>query len=72
MISINLAQEQGKAIELLENYNQGDFSYVYKGKVGIKLQFETTGDPEQAAKKAKELIKEQPWGTVLYFNVMVG
>ena len=33
------------------------------------LIFTTTADDaEAAAKKAKELIKAQPWGSVLYFQ----
>ncbi|MFV0559095.1 MAG: hypothetical protein ACK5NA_00045 [Enterococcus sp.] len=68
MISIASAMQQDAIKELLENYNEGDFSYTFKEKQGIKLIFETTGIPEDAAKKAKELIKAQPWGTVLYFQ----
>ena len=30
-----------------------------------------TGDPETAAQVAKQLIKEQPWGGVLYFQATV-
>ena len=70
MIVINLAQEQEKAISLLEAYD-GDCTFKFQEKQGIKLLFSVTGDPEMAAKKAKELIKAQPWGTVLYFNTMV-
>ena len=33
--------------------------------------FEVEGDPETAAQVAKQLIKEQPWGGVLYFQATV-
>ena len=72
MIILNMAQNQDKVIELLENYVGDDFTYKLEGKQGIQLKFFVTGDPELAGKKAKSLIKAQPWGTVLYFNVMVG
>ncbi|MCL2863950.1 MAG: hypothetical protein FWE25_00265 [Lachnospiraceae bacterium] len=72
MITINLAQNQADAIALLEAYQGGDFSYKFEGKQGIRMKFSVTGDPEQAGKKAKDLIKSQQWGTNLYFNVMIG
>ncbi|WP_461198309.1 hypothetical protein [Enterococcus sp. N249-2] len=69
MISIASAMQQDAIKELLENYNEDGLSYSFKEKQGIKLLFTTTGkDTEAAAKKAKELIKAQPWGTVLYFQ----
>ena len=55
--------------ELLEGYNEEGMTFTFKEKQGIKMFFETSAeDPEAAAKKAKELIKAQPWGTVLYFQ----
>ena len=72
MITINLALKQEEAIVLLEAYEGSDFSYKYEGKQGIQLKFSITGAPEAAAKRAKALIKAEPWGTNLYFNVMVG
>ena len=54
-------------IILLEGYNEEGMTFTFKEKQGIKMFFETSAeDPEAAAKKAKELIKAQPWGTVLY------
>ena len=72
MIILNLAQCQDQAKELLEAYNEGDFSYKFEAKSGIRMKFSVTGDPQEAAKKAKALIKAQPWGTTLFFNVQVG
>lgn len=69
MISIASAMQQDAIKELLEGYNEEGISFTFKEKQGIKLLFETTAeDTEEAAKKAKELIKAQPWGTVLYFQ----
>ncbi|WP_430609544.1 hypothetical protein [Enterococcus sp. DIV0876] len=69
MISIASAMQQDAIKELLEGYNEDGLSYSFKEKQGIKLIFTTTGeDTEAAAKKAKELIKAQPWGSVLYFQ----
>ncbi|MDR0922068.1 MAG: hypothetical protein LBM95_06785 [Lactobacillales bacterium] len=70
MITINLAQMQDKAIALLESYSGDDFSYKFLEKKGIKLRFEVTGDSEAAAKKAKQLIKGESWGSVLFFNIV--
>ena len=69
MITIASAMPQDAIQELLEGFNEDGISFQFKEKQGIKLMFETTAsDPEVAAKKAKELIKAQPWGTVLYFQ----
>lgn len=68
MISIASAMQQDAIKELLEAYNEEGISYTFKEKKGINLLFEVSGDPEAAAKKAKELIKAAPWGSVLYFQ----
>ncbi len=69
MITIASAMQQDEIKELLEGYNEEGMTFTFKEKQGIKLLFETSAeDPEVAAKKAKELIKAQPWGTVLYFQ----
>ena len=69
MITIASAMQQDEIKELLEGYNEEGITFTFREKQGIKLFFETSAeDPEVAAKKAKELIKAQPWGTVLYFQ----
>ena len=68
MISISSAMQQDAIKELLEGYGEGDFTYSFKEKKGIKMFVEVTGDPEAAAAQAKALIKAQPWGSVLYFQ----
>lgn len=71
MISIASAMQQEEIKKVLEDYSGEDVSYTFKEKQGIKLIFDVTGDPEQAAAKAKALIKEQPWGSVLFFQAAV-
>ena len=69
MITIASAMQQDEIKELLEGYNEEGMTFTFKEKQVIKLFFETSAeDPEDAAKKAKELIKAQHWGTVLYFQ----
>ncbi|MGC6767171.1 hypothetical protein ACYSNR_04670 [Enterococcus sp. LJL128] len=68
MIGISSAMQQDAIKELLNTYDGGDFTYTFKEKQGIKLVFEVTGDAAAAAVKAKEMIKAQPWGNVLYFQ----
>ncbi|MBL1227896.1 hypothetical protein IW492_01450 [Enterococcus sp. BWB1-3] len=68
MIAISSAMQQDAIKELLEGYSEGDFTYTFKEKQGIKLIFEVTGDSEEAAAKAKQLIKGESWGNVLYFQ----
>ena len=69
MISIASAMQQEAIKELLGAYNEEGVSFTFKEKQGIKLFFETSADDkEAAAKKAKELIKAEPWGSVLFFQ----
>ncbi|MBP1045360.1 hypothetical protein I6N96_03660 [Enterococcus sp. BWM-S5] len=68
MIGISSAMQQDAIKDLLNNYDGGDFTYSFKEKQGIKLVFDVTGDAAAAATKAKDLIKAQSWGNVLYFQ----
>lgn len=68
MITITSAMKQEEIKKILENYDECDFTFTFKEKKGIKLAFDVTGDKEEAAKKAKEIIKAQPWGSVLFFQ----
>ena len=71
MISIASAMKQEEIITLLEAYQGENETFAFKEKNGIKLFFEVEGDPETAAQVAKQLIKEQSWGGVLYFQATV-
>ena len=71
MISIASAMKQEEIITLLEAYQGENETFTFKEMNGIKLFFEVEGDPETAAQVAKQLIKEQPWGGVLYFQATV-
>jgi len=68
VISINSPLKADEIIELLENQD-GQFTFVEKK--GIKLLFETTiEDKVVAARLARETIKKEPWGSVLYFQAV--
>ncbi|MGX7030489.1 hypothetical protein [Vagococcus zengguangii] len=68
MIAIDVAMQQDNVIALLEGLSEG-ITYKFIEKKGIKLTFEVAGaEPEAAAKAAKEAIKSEPWGKVLYFQ----
>ncbi|EOT41064.1 MULTISPECIES: hypothetical protein [Enterococcus] len=71
MISIASAMQQEEIKKLLADYSEDGISYTFKEKKGIKLYFDVTGDAQKAAATAKQLIKAQPWGTVLYFQAAV-
>ncbi len=68
MITISSPMQQDNIKELLSNYREGDVTFTFSKKEGIKLFFEFTGNPAEAAIKAKELIKNTTWGKVLYFQ----
>jgi len=68
MIAINAPLQADKIIELLDNQD-GQFTFIKK--VGMKLLFDTTiADKEAAARLARETIKKEPWGSVLYFQAV--
>ncbi len=71
MITISSPMQQDHIKELLSNYREGDVTFTFCKKEGIKIFFEVTGNPADAVIKAKELIKNTTWGTVLYFQVQV-
>lgn len=62
--------QQDKIIDLLNNFqDQEGTQFTFAEKQGISLLFETNEeDLEKAAKKAKEVIKGESWGSVLYFQ----
>ncbi|GAX48068.1 hypothetical protein [Pseudolactococcus reticulitermitis] len=66
MIVVNMAMKQDDVIAILEANG-----YKFVEKKGIRLFFEVAGDLAAKATEAKTLIKAQPWGMALYFNVEV-
>ncbi|MGC3062364.1 hypothetical protein ACPTFZ_15250 [Enterococcus faecalis] len=70
-MSIASAMKQQVIITLLVAYQGENETFTFKEKKGIKLFFEVEADPETAAQVAKQLIKEQPGGSVLYFQATV-
>lgn len=72
MIILNAPVQQDKIIECLTEKTYDGVDFSFKEKQGIKLVFDVgDADPQAAAKIAKETIKAQPWGNVLYFQVEV-
>lgn len=71
MIYISSALKQQEIIELLEKM-EGDISFKYLEKKGIKLSFEISGgEPQAAIDIAKAAIKSTDFGKALYFQVTV-
>ncbi|GAB2021196.1 hypothetical protein RyT2_02690 [Pseudolactococcus yaeyamensis] len=66
MIVVNMAMKQDDVIAILE-----ENGYKFVEKKGIRLFFETDGNLDENVREIKTLIKAQPWGTALYFNVEV-
>lgn len=69
MIELNAPISQDKMIELLDGSEKEGVTFTYKEKKGIKLYFDVnTDDVDGAARIAKNAIKAEPWGSVLYFQ----
>lgn len=69
MIEISAAVHQDKIIELLNKYNEEGIQFSFKEKKGINLYFETNAeDLEKASKLVRSAIKNQQWGSVLFFR----
>jgi hypothetical protein len=66
MIVVNMAMKQDDVIAVLE-----ENGYKFVEKKGIRLYFEADGDLTEKVGEIKALIKAQPWGAALFFNVEV-
>lgn len=65
MIQITAPLQGDKIKELIDGL--GEFTFI--SKAGIKMLFETKiEDKHVAARQAREIIKKQDWGSVLYFQ----
>lgn len=72
MIFLNAPILQDKIIALLEGYDKDGVSFKLVSQKGMKLVFETNQDDlEAAAKIAKNAVKAESWGGVLYFQAGV-
>jgi chorismate mutase len=69
MITVSSAMQQENIKKLLESIENEAITYKFKEKKGIQLIFEITGDKDAAIRLAKDAIKAEEWGKVLYFNV---
>ncbi|MBO0419544.1 hypothetical protein ACODG4_02865 [Vagococcus fluvialis] len=71
MIEISSAMQQDAIKELLDGKELDGVTFNFEKKQGIKLLFNvSTDDADAAAKIAKEAIKEEAWGKVLYFQAI--
>ena len=70
MIVIKSPMMHEKIEALLTEYDESEIRFEFLRKDKLNLFFNSTAEDEsKAAKVAKSLIKAQPWGTVLYFQV---
>ncbi|WP_207941006.1 hypothetical protein DOK78_001440 [Enterococcus sp. DIV2402] len=69
MITVSSAMQQENIKKLLESIENEAITYKFKEKKGIQLIFKITGDKDAAIRLAKDAIKAEEWGKVLYFNV---
>ena len=71
MIEISSAMQQDAIKALLDGKELDGVTFTFEKKQGIKLLFNiSTDDVEAAAKVAKEAIKNEAWGKVLYFQAI--
>ncbi|MEG0285006.1 MAG: hypothetical protein RR494_02815 [Vagococcus sp.] len=71
MIEISSGMQQDAIKELLDGKELEGVTFGFESKQGIKLIFNTnTDDNDAAAKIAKEAIKNETWGKVLYFQAV--
>ncbi|MBP2098384.1 hypothetical protein [Enterococcus rivorum] len=71
MLSIISPMQQDAIKQLLQDYKEEDVQFTFKEKQGIKMLFEASVENEAVVKKVKELIKTQPWGSVLMVQVTI-
>lgn len=71
MLSIISPLQQDAIKQLLQDYKEEDVQFTFKEKQGIKMLFEASVENEAVVKKVKELIKTQPWGSVLMVQVTI-
>ncbi|MDT2813689.1 hypothetical protein [Vagococcus carniphilus] len=71
MIEISSAMQQEAIKNLLDGKEVEGVTFTFDKKQGIKLLFKIdTSNSEEAAKIAKEAIKQEAWGKVLYFQAV--
>lgn len=68
MITIASAMQQDEIKELLEGYNEEGMTLHLKKNKESSCSLKQVQKIRKLRLKAKELIKAQPWGTVLYFQ----
>lgn len=71
MIVINAPLCQDKIIDYVTSFEAEGGKFAFKEKKGIQLYFDVIGeniDLDKAARAVKLGIKEQEWGSVLFFQ----
>ncbi|HCS93626.1 MAG TPA: hypothetical protein DIW15_02810 [Bavariicoccus seileri] len=69
MIVLKAPIQQDQIIALLEASTAENATFTFKEKKGLNLYFDVTGvDAAKGAKLAKQIVKAEPWGAVLYFQ----
>lgn len=69
MIVVESGLKRDYIVELLDGKTIEAVSYKLVRQEGMKLYFEHSGDSEQAAKIAKQIIKNSEFGPALFFRV---
>lgn len=71
MIKLSSALKQEDIKEAMHAYDQDGVEFKFVKKEGIALFFETNAeDLEKTAADVKKYIKGQPWGSILFFQVI--
>ena len=71
MIKLSSALKQEDIKEAMHAYDKDGVEFKFVKKEGIALFFETNAtDLEQTAAEVKKYIKAQPWGLILFFQVI--
>lgn len=71
MIKLSSALKQEDIKEAMHAYDKDGVEFKFVKKEGIALFFETNAtDLEQTAAEVKKYIKAQPWGPILFFQVI--
>lgn len=71
MLSVISPLQQEAIKQLLTDYQEDGIQFTFKEKQGIKMLFEVSVENETVIQKVKELIKAQPWGSVLMVQITI-
>lgn len=69
MILVQSGLKRDFIVSLLDGKTIDSVSFQLSGREGMNLSFEHSGPAEQAAKVAKQAIKDSEFGPALFFRV---